>query len=154
VPEPRPPKTCGWPDGCPAVLPDRRASFCPGHRADGTALLRSQRNARYNEAQRALAAHALAPDLMEDGAVLLPRPLADRLAGARERLARAVAEHDRCTRVFVGWQVNQDREGWAGLKREHEQRLRFAVIELRGAAKEMTDALGTALPGTGGAGGR
>jgi len=74
-----------------------------------------------------------------------PRPLAGDLAEAVARLDAAVAEYDRCVKVFVGWEVNGHLEGWADLKIEHQKWLSYAVTELRMAARDAADALGPVL---------
>ena len=140
---PLPPKKCAW-KRCEVVLPDRRHRWCDEHREPGAALLRADRNARHAKKRRGLVASARSPAVVADG-VLLPRPLAGTLAAAVARLDRAVAEYDRCVNVFIGWQVNGHLEGWADLKVEHEQRLRFAITELRTAAREAANALGPVL---------
>ena len=127
------------------MLDDHRESFCEPHKAPGSALLRSARNARYANKQRLLVDHALAPDPLEDGGVTLPAPVVGRVAEAVARLDRAVREFEEGVALLRGWELDAHLEGWAELKAEHDLRLRFAVGELRFAAKHAVEVLGPAL---------
>lgn len=144
MPSDAPVKKCGW-CGCEAALADRREGFCDLHKEPGSALLRSARNARYAGEQRRLVEHALAPDPTEDGGVVLPAPVVERLAEAAARLDRAVVEFDQGVQMLRAWELDGHLEGWDELKTEHELRLRFALAMLRNAARQAVGVLGPAI---------
>lgn len=144
MPADAPAKKCGW-CGCEVVLADRREGFCDRHKEPGSALLRSARNARYAGAQRRLVAHALTPDPTEDGGVILPAPVVERLADAAAQLDRAVKEFDQGVQMLRAWELDGHLEGWAELKTEHELRLRFALALLRKEARNTLEVLGPVL---------
>lgn len=110
-------------------------------------MLRSGRNARYNGSRSALAAHALSPDVLMDGGVLLYAPLADRLAAAVARLDAAATEYERCQNALVSFRIDMfgEREGWAELKQERLKWLTVAINELSHAARHAADVLGPVL---------
>lgn len=137
-------KECGW-DGCQVQIPVRKGDWCDEHRGPGRKLRRAGTQARYNAGHRELVAQAKAPQTEADGAVLLPPPLAESLRADTDRLATSLAEYDRAVAVFIGWDHHAHLEGWADLKRDHEERLRWAVSALTDAARACTASFGSAL---------
>lgn len=144
MPSKPPAKKCGW-ASCGALLVDHRASFCNEHKEPGSAMLRAARNARYAGGQRRLVNQAVTAVPGSDGGVALPTALTERLVQAVARLERAVDDFDGGVSALRGWELDAHLEGWAELKPAHELRLRFALAELRLAARHAVEVLSPAL---------